>query len=104
MSNIRRLGRIDTGRMINSLQARAVRTGPVTQYIVSATARSKTGFNYPLVQEAGSRGHGPVRAKMLAFTPKGSNQVVFAKYVRGVTAGRFMADAVRDTRASDAVG
>lgn len=97
MANIRRLGRIDTGRMINGLQVRKRATGELTpSYEVASTAR------YTVFQEAGTRDHGPVRATHLVFVPKGGNAVVFAKRVRGVTAGHFMADALRDAKASDA--
>lgn len=86
MSNIRSLGRIDTGSMIQGLQVRKTgAVGPLwPQYTVTSTARH-TGW-----QEDGTRAHGPVRASHLVFQIRGAGPVIFAKWVRGVTPGHFM--------------
>lgn len=97
MSNIRRLGRVNTGNMLKSLQVRRLNPGPGTlaRYSVSSTAF------YARFQEEGTRAHGPVRAKFLRFKPKGSSTYVFAKWVRGVKPGYFMRDAARAAKAED---
>jgi hypothetical protein len=107
MGNIIRLGRIDTGKMITQLQVRrapalAAKFGPNgAAYVVGTNAKSEDGFPYPIVQEKGSKAHGPVKAKFLVFKPKGSSSFVFAKKVRGVRPGHFMRDAVRASKVSD---
>jgi|SRR5690625_340114 len=93
--NIIRLDRIDTGEMLNSWQIRADTGGLHPRMFISSTAP------HMLFQERGTRAHGPVRAPFLVFTPKGSNRVVFAKWVRGVTPGHFVRDAQRRLTPSD---
>lgn len=99
MSNIIRLGRIDTGGMIQGLQVRRTGAAPgatlTPYYEVTSTARH-TGW-----QEDGTRAHGPRRAPFMVFTPKGSSVVVFAKWVRGVTPGYFMRDAMNAATPAD---
>ena len=98
ISNIRRLGRVATGEMIQGLQVRrSVGAGQplVVRYDVYSTAR------HTIFQEEGTRAHGPVRAPRLVFRPKGSNKVVYAKWVRGVTPGFFLRDAVASVRVED---
>lgn len=104
ISNIRRLDRVYTGGMIARLQARRVNAGSalIGKYLVASTARARDGFNYPAAQEKGTRAHGPVRAQFLVFQVRGRGPVIFAKRVRGVTPGRFMENALRQARASDA--
>lgn len=97
-SNIIRLGRIATGEMIQGLQVRrsiGAAQPLVSRYDVFSTAKH-TAF-----QEEGTRAHGPVRAPRLVFKPKGSNKVVYAKWVRGVTPGFFLRDAVRSVQVAD---
>lgn len=85
MSNIRALGRVDTGEMIRGLQVRKTRAAALwPQYTVESTARH-TGW-----QEDGTRAHGPVRADFLVFQIRGAGPVIFAKWVRGVPPGHFM--------------
>lgn len=98
MANIIRLGRIASGEMIQGMQVR--RTIGAAQplyarYDVYSTAKHTDW------QERGTRAHGPVRAPRLVFRPKGSNTVVYAKWVRGVTPGFFMRDAVNAVRMED---
>lgn len=97
MSNIRSLGRIDTGEMIRGLQVRKTgAAGPLwPQYTVESTARH-TGW-----QEDGTRAHGPVRAPFLVFQVRGAGPVIFAKWVRGVTPGHFMRRAMTSATPSD---
>lgn len=96
MSNIRSLGRIDTGRMLATLQVRKGGDGPLhPQYTIGSTQF------YTKFQEFGTRAHGPVRAPFLVFKPKGSSTYVFAKWVRGVKAGKFMTNAINATTLSD---
>ncbi len=105
MSNIRRLGRVDTGRMIEGLQVRRANPGSpvIARYIVASTARSsRDGFNYPWAQEDGTRAHGPVRASHLVFQIRGAGPVIFTKWVRGVPPGHFMRNALVAARPSDA--
>lgn len=102
ISNIRRLGRVDSGRMIAGMQVRRVgATGLRRTYEVSSSARAPGGANYPAMQEYGTRAHGPVSAAVMAFTPKGGNGVVFATWVRGVTPGHFMRDAWQGCTVTD---
>lgn len=97
MSNIRSLGRVDTGEMIRGLQVRKTGAlGPLwPQYTVTSTARH-TGW-----QEDGTRAHGPVRADFLVFQVRGSGPVIFAKWVRGVTPGHFMRRAMDSATPAD---
>ena len=103
ISNIRSLGRVDSGRMIAGLQVRRVNRGDGLRrsYEVASTARAADGFNYPAAQEHGTRAHGPRVAPAMVFTPKGSSVVVFAQWVRGVTPGNFMLNAWRGTTVGD---
>lgn len=96
-NNIRQLGRVDTGAMVDGIVTRESPTStPLRRrWQVRSTAP------YTRFQEFGTRAHGPVRAKALRFTPKGSNTVVFAKWVRGVTPGRFLRRALDSVAASD---
>lgn len=98
ISNIRALGRIRTGKMINGVQVRrSIGAGvPLSpRYDIYSTAW------YTPLQEDGTRAHGPVRAPFMVFTPKGSNAVVFARWVRGVTPGHFFRNALRDVNVAD---
>lgn len=97
MSNIRSLGRVDTGAMIRGLQVRKTgAAGPLwPQYTVESTARH-TGW-----QEDGTRAHGPVRADFLVFQVRGAGPVIFAKWVRGVTPGHFMRRAMTSGSTAD---
>jgi hypothetical protein len=56
---------------------------------------------HTMYQEAGTRAHGPVRARFLVFTPKGGSRPVFARWVRGVSAARFMQRAADQTTVAD---
>lgn len=95
--NITRLGRIDTGQMLNEWTIRSDVTGLHPRMFISS------GAPHMLYQERGTRAHGPRTAKFMVFTPKGSNRVVFAKWVRGVKPGHFVRDAYRALSVSDFV-
>lgn len=84
-ANLRGAGRINSGKMLDGIvkvDASSVQLKP-TFSVVSTSPAS-------VFQEHGTSAHGPVRARALRFSPKGSSQVVYAKWVRGVTAARFM--------------
>lgn len=86
---------VNTGGMLNSVQQKDL-PGPML-FPRTAIGPAATVAKFP---EYGTRGHGPVRAKALRFQPKGSQRIVFAKWVRGVRAYQFMRrslDAMRPT-------
>lgn len=97
IANINALGRVQTGAMKNSIQVRKAST------TIPESAAYSIGSTVPYAkyQEFGTRGHGPVRAKHLVFRIKGRGPLVFAKWVRGVTAGRFMYNALHSVRLGD---
>lgn len=95
MANVRRSGRINTGKMMNYTQVRLESSKDRVVYTVQSTVP------YAVFQEYGTRAHGPVRARFLVFRIRGKGPLIFAKWVRGVTPGNFLRDAIRDTRASD---
>jgi hypothetical protein len=97
VANINALGRVATGQMKNTIRVRREETGSslVRAYTVASTAP------YTQFQEAGTRPHGPRRRKFLAFQVRGRGPWVFAKWVRGVTPGRFMYRALKALRVRD---
>lgn len=94
-ANILALGRVNTGQMINSIRSRVIYSGLTT------TAEVTSNAAHTIFQEKGTRGSVARPGGVLAFTPKGSNVVVFAKRTRGVPAGRFFERALRDIRVED---
>lgn len=88
--NIDKLGRNRTGRMKQAMVAER-KDG----YYQVRAAVPYSGY-----QESGTRAHGPRRARVLAFQNKAGQQV-FAKRVRGVTAGHFMRDAASSLTSGD---
>lgn len=94
---IRAAGRVDTGRMVNSVTAtrdtRRDRLRPA--YIVGPRV------GYAKFQDRGTRAHGPKHKKFMRFKPKGKNYFVFARWVRGVKAANFMSKAVSKLSARD---
>jgi len=98
-ANVKAAGRVDTGKMMNSIQAKERKQGSplLPRYYIQANVP------YAKFQENGTRAHGPVTAKALRFTPKGGGQVVYAKWVRGVTPAYFMRDAFRAITLQDFV-
>lgn len=96
-NNIYQLGRVNTGRMAKGIRVRESPTStPIRRRMQIVSEAPYTRF-----QEFGTRAHGPVRARFLRFKPKGSNTFVFARWVRGVTPGRFMRRAIDSIRVTD---
>ena len=96
-ANIKAAGRVDTGEMGAGMRVEKV-SGPELEPRYKITPG---GTGYAKYQEFGTRAHGPKRAKRLVFQIRGKGPVIFAKWVRGVTAAHFMRDAVQAVRASD---
>ena len=96
MQNIVSQGRVNTGRMLHSVNVRPdPRPRGKASFVVSVDVP------YYKFQNYGTRAHGPVTAKFLVFTPKGSNRVVFAKRVRGIEPGHFSEKARADLTVKD---
>lgn len=95
--NIRAKGRIDSGRMVNSVTVERV----PGKHPLNPTFEIGARTPYAAYQEKGTRPHGPVRASRMVFTPKGSRQAVFAKWVKGIKGAHFVRDAVRLIKPSD---
>ena len=97
-SGITAAGRVDTGAMRSNISIRPLKsTGTVESYSVSVNTP------YASFQNDGTRAHGPARARFLVFKPKGSNKLVFAKRVRGVSGARFMEKALAGMTLADFV-
>lgn len=89
-------GRINTGRLRQSVVGRRVRSGrPGIWYEVGSP------LDYALYQHEGTRDHGPVRARLLRFKPKGGSTFVFARWVRGVTPSKFLTKALTRLTVND---
>lgn len=97
IANINAQGRVQTGRMKNTVQVRKAETASALTkaYSIGSTAP------YTDYQEFGTAAHGPRRAKRLVFRVGGRGPLIFAKWVRGVTPGHFMRDAIRSLTVDD---
>jgi hypothetical protein len=97
VGNIRSLGRVNTGAMKDSIRVRKATTKvpESTAYTIGSTVP------YAKYQEFGTRAHGPVRARYLVFRIRGRGPLIRTKWVRGVTPGRFMRDAMKATTIRD---
>lgn len=95
--NIKSAGRVDTGRMVNSVTIERVPGKHPLNPTFSVGARTA----YAAYQEYGTRAHGPATKRFMAFNPKGSRATVFAKWVRGVKGAHFVRDAARLIKPSD---
>lgn len=87
---------VDSGRLRQSMEA--------TQTNVSSrgvTYEVGSRLPYAIYQEEGTKGHGPRRAKVMVFKPKGSNSFVFARWVRGIKARKFLQRALKTLSARD---
>lgn len=94
--NIQSAGLVNSGRLLNSVEIQSTSGDPLRpSYAVGSP------LEYAKYLEHGTRGHGPVRAKVLRFKPKGSSTFVFAKWVRGVRAYQFVRQTVREMSLSD---
>jgi hypothetical protein len=98
--NLTRVGRVDTGRLRNSIayeiQVNGSRISATVgtdvaygKYIHDGTANNGTGFIYPR------------RATVLRFKPRGGSGFVYAKKVRGIKGTPFIQDAINDLTAAD---
>ena len=95
--NIRAKGRVNTGRMLGSVTIQRVGGGSPLYPRFTVGARTP----YAGYQEHGTRAHGPASKSVMMFTPKGSSEAVFSKWVRGIKAGHFVRDASRLIKPSD---
>ena len=97
VANINSLGRVHTGRMKDTIRVRkqTTKVPESTAYSVGSTVP------YARYQEFGTRAHGPVFAPFLVFRIRGQGRVIRTKWVRGVTPGRFMRDAMKATTIRD---
>ena len=97
VGNIRSLGRVNTGAMKDSIRVRKATTKvpESTAYTIGSTVP------YAKYQEFGTRAHGPKFAPKLVFRIRGQGPLIFANWVRGVSPGRFMYRALKDTKARD---
>lgn len=95
-ANISRLPRVDSGRMRDTIQMQDISRSPQRP-----TYRIYSPLPYTRFQEFGTRDHGPVRAPFMVFRLKGTNTIVRAKWVRGVTPGRFFRDALQSLTVQD---
>lgn len=88
-------GRVDTGKMRQSGRTQRISRGPGTWYEVEFPGA------VAWFQHEGTKAHGPRRAKLLRFKPKGSSTFVFAKRVRGVTPSKFLTKALARLTVND---
>lgn len=96
-ANIQRLPRIDSGRMRDTISiAKHPAASPLRPMY-----RIYSDLPYTKYQEHGTRPHGPVRAQHLVFRAKGTDTIVFAKWVQGVQAGNFFRDALNSLSVAD---
>ena len=93
IANINSLGRVHTGRM-KDIRVRKVGT----RVPESAAYETYTTAPWVRFQEFGTRAHGPRRARYMVFRIRGRGPLIFAKWVRGVTPGRFMSNALESAR------
>ena len=96
VSRIRALGLVDTGAL-----AASIRTVPVQRSALQPAVAIGSPLDYAAYLEHGTRGHGPSRAKVLRFKPKGSGKFVYARWVRGVRAYKFVESTLREVQVSD---
>lgn len=89
-------GSVDTGRLRQS-----VRYQRIPSSRGSVTYEVGTDVFYGEYLEEGTRAHGPRRARVLRFKPKGASGFVFARRVRGVRATRWLSRALSRLSASD---
>jgi hypothetical protein len=95
--NIKAAGRVNTGRMVNSVTIERVPGKHPLNPTFSVGARTP----YAAYQEYGTRAHGPTTRRFMAFNPKRSSETVFAKWVRGIRPAHFVRDAMRLIKPSD---
>lgn len=96
-NNILAADLVDTRELIDSVQRQHVPGSTLLTPAIAIGAAAK----HAVFHEFGTRAHGPVKAKMLRFKPKGSSTFVFAKWVRGVRPTKFAQRALDMTRPTD---
>jgi hypothetical protein len=96
--NLTRDGSVDTGRLRNSVVSQRLPSGRN-----SVVYEVGTDVFYGIFLERGTRDHGPRRARVLRFKPKGSSSFVFARRVRGIRATRWLSRALRSLTINDVV-
>jgi hypothetical protein len=89
-------GRVDTGLLRQSIVGRRIRAG-----VTGVWYEVGSDLDYAIYQHEGTRDHGPVRARLLRFKPKGSGVFVFAKRVRGVRPSKFLTRALERLNIGD---
>lgn len=94
--NLTTSGRIDTGRLRDSIRASRKRTRGTT-----VTWSVGTPLQYGLYQEKGIGPVTPVKAKALRFKPKGSNTFVFAQRTKGFSGAFYLKRAYQSIKVSD---
>ena len=85
-TNLTAAGRIDTGRLRDSIRAYQVRPGAY---------QVRTGVPYASFQEHGIGPVRPVKAKVLRFKPKGSSVYIFRPRTKGFPGAHYLRDAYR---------
>lgn len=89
-------GRVDTGRMRNSIVARRIRGRRRGVFYEIGSQ-----VPYDIYQHEGTQAHGPRRARLMRFKPKGQSAYVFARWVKGVTPSKFLTKALAKLSSSD---
>ena len=93
--NITADGTVDTGRLRASIEGTRWRGRTGVWYEVGSR------LYYARWIHDGTRDHGPVRARMLRFKPKGSGVFVYARRVRGIKGTKYLTRALQNLRVSD---
>ena len=96
-ANLVAAGRIDTGRLLNSISARRtaeVGMGPSPSPLATTYAVGTPVF-YAGFQEHGIGPVYPRKAKVLRFRPKGSSVFIFRPMTRGFPGAHYLRDAYR---------
>lgn len=98
VANLRADDLVNSGRLVNSIT-----TATVPRGVLSPAVAIGSPLDYVKYPEYGTRAHGPVRAKVLRFKPKGSSTFVFARWVRGVRPYGFARKTLDQIRPTDFV-
>lgn len=97
-------GRIDTGRLRNSIEYEIKIESSAAAVYISASVGTRVTYGKFIHDGTANNGQGyiyPRRARMLRFQPKGGTRVVFADRVRGIEGTPYIADAIRDLTEDD---
>lgn len=93
--NVASDGLIHTGKLMNTMRWQPINGGLFPRYAVGSPEEY---VKYP---EFGTRAHGPVKANVLRFKPKGGQAFVFTTWVRGVRPYGFMRRTLDQMRPTD---